>query len=181
MKDNSNKDKAIDEYFDLIDTKKVTALQSGDGTSAKKSKAASEKGKSGGKQSKKANDTRKRGIAVCTAVAIIVLAVILTILAVNKYISGITEYDVLKGDWLYNVYYTYEFDGKGSGAMKITDGDTYKFSYEISGDLLNIDFADYNVTDCEYSFAVEGDILTLVAVKGTITPGEKYTLDRITE
>jgi hypothetical protein len=176
MKDNSNKDKAIDEYFDLIDAKKDIPLRKDEETSAKKPKTVPKNSK-GGSNIKK--NSKHSPVLYSASAVIIVLIIILTIFAVKSIRESAS--DVLKGDWLYNVYYVYEFDGKGSGAMKITDGDTYKFSYEISGDLLSIDFADYNVTDCEYSFTVEGDILTLVAVKGTITPGEKYTLDRITE
>ncbi len=176
MKDNSSKDSAINEYFDLIDTKKNINSQKSEDASVKKSKTASKKGS--GVPNKKKNS--KRSPAFYTAVAvIIVLIIILTIFAVKAIRNSAS--DVLKGDWLYNVYYVYEFDGKGSGAMKITDGNTYKFSYAISDNLLSIDFDDYNVTDCEYTFTVEGDILTLVAVKGTVTVGAKYTLDRITE
>lgn len=63
--------------------------------------------------------------------------------------------------------------------MCIEETNHYKFTYTIDGDTLKIDYALGYVTDCEYDFKLENNNLTLIGGKGTVNPGQEYTLERI--
>lgn len=83
--------------------------------------------------------------------------------------------DPLTGTWDYDGDTTYQFDGKGSGAMILTSA-TYDFSYQVKGDQLFIDFSNEAARDCAYTFSVNDNTLTLTGGEGTI--GGTYELHR---
>lgn len=107
------------------------------------------------------------------ASALLVVIIIIIILIV-KGCSGAT--DALAGTWNFDSNTTYEFDGKGSGAMVLSLAN-YDFTYEIKDNQLYIDFSNESVHDATYEFSVKGDTLTLVGGEGTI--GGTYELNKV--
>ena len=69
-------------------------------------------------------------------------------------------------------------DGKGGGCMCIDEKDHYEFTYDITGDAVSIDFKSDNVVDCQYTFSVDSDKLTLTGGEGTAQPGAVYELTK---
>lgn len=84
--------------------------------------------------------------------------------------------DRLSGVWDCDGYTAYRFDGRGSGALRLSAAQ-YEFTYRIDGDRLFIDFADEAARDGAYTFRVEGDRLHLRGGEGTI--GGNFELRRI--
>ena len=100
--------------------------------------------------------------------------IIVAIILIVKGCSGAT--DALAGTWDLDSNTTYEFDGKGSGAMLLTLAD-YDFTYEIKDNQLYIDFVNESAHDATYEFSVKGDTLTLIGGEGTI--GGTYELTKV--
>lgn len=84
--------------------------------------------------------------------------------------------NALAGTWDLDSNTTYEFDGKGSGAMLLTLAD-YDFTYEIKDNQLYIDFVNESAHDATYEFSVKGDTLILIGGEGTI--GGTYELTKV--
>lgn len=76
------------------------------------------------------------------------------------------EPDVLQGTWRYDEHTTYEFDGKRRGCMDLTTI-RVEFTYKVKKDVVILNFADDNLSDCVYEFHVNGDELTLEGGEGT--------------
>ena len=106
----------------------------------------------------------------CCAVALFVLVLLIVLL-----VKGCSGSDPLTGTWDYDSNTTYQFDGKGSGAMLLTSA-TYDFSYQVKDDQLFIDFSNEAARDCTYTFSVNDNTLTLTGGEGTI--GGTYELHR---
>lgn len=85
----------------------------------------------------------------------------------------------LAGVWHYDQYTEYEFDGKGKGCMCLDGNNHFEFSYKTEGNALYLDFILDYVTDCQYSYNIEGEKLTLVGGEGTAEVGKKYELTKI--
>ena len=105
---------------------------------------------------------------------IILLAVLLAltlviIFAVSKKSS------TLIGTFVYDEYTEYVFEKDGSGRLTVDDL-SYEYAYKISGDKLTLDFTENVVRDCEYTFSVKGNELTLIGGKNT--DGGTYTLKK---
>ncbi len=126
---------------------------------------------------------RRIGAAVFGAAVLAVLAIIILLICRgcgNKVGSSVGTAE-LSGNWKYDEYTVYEFDGEGSGCMCLDGNTHYEFTYTVSEDVLKLDFkADY-VTDCEYTFKIDKDTLTLVGGNGTANPGQEYVLAKIEE
>lgn len=75
--------------------------------------------------------------------------------------------DALAGVWDCDGYTAYRFDGRGRGALLLSDSE-YEFTYRLEGDWLFIDFADEAARDSAYTFRVEGDRLRLKGGERTI-------------
>ncbi|MDD4496423.1 MAG: DUF5640 domain-containing protein [Eubacteriales bacterium] len=73
---------------------------------------------------------------------------------------------VLNGTFVYDKYTEYELDGKGAGCMCLGE-QHYAFVYTALGDQLKLDFENAAVHDCNYSFSLNGDSLTIVGGEGT--------------
>ena len=71
----------------------------------------------------------------------------------------------------------YTFREDGSGELWLS-GAPYKFRFTLSGRTLSIDFDAEALADCEYEIAYTDTGLELTAGKGTVTQGEKFTLNR---
>lgn len=71
----------------------------------------------------------------------------------------------------------YTFREDGSGELRLS-GAPYGFRFTLSGKTLYIDFEAEALADCEYEIAYTDTGLELTAGKGTVTQGEKFTLNR---
>lgn len=68
--------------------------------------------------------------------------------------------------------------GKKLHAMCIEETNHYEFTYDIDGNTLKVDYALDYVTDCEYTYTVDGEKLTLLGGNGTAEPGKAYELTK---
>ena len=75
--------------------------------------------------------------------SVLLIVIIVAIILIVKGCSGAT--DALAGTWDLDSNTTYEFDGKGSGAMLLTLAD-YDFTYEIWAISLNVNTAATDVS-----------------------------------
>lgn len=71
----------------------------------------------------------------------------------------------------------YTFREDGSGELRLS-GAPYRFRFTLSGKTHSIDFEAEALADCEYEIAYTDTGLELTAGKGTVTQGEKFTLNR---
>lgn len=126
-----------------------------------------------------ARKRRMHRIAVFGTLLLAVLVVIIFLICRGCENKG--NLSVLTGSWRYDEYTVYEFDGEGNGCMCLDGNTHYEFTYSIDGDLLKLDFSPDYVTDCEYTFKVDNENLTLTGGKGTANPGQEYMLAKIEE
>lgn len=119
---------------------------------------------------RKRRQRRKQHRLILCAAALLVL-----ILLIVVFVKGCSGSDQLTGTWDYDGNTTYQFDGKGSGAMLLTSA-TYDFSYQVKDAQLFIDFSNEAVRDCTYTFSVNDNTLTLTGGEGTV--GGTYELHR---
>lgn len=99
-------------------------------------------------------------------IAVIVLAIVLIGLIIFLFVGPNKQNNALIGTWKYDQYTEYEFYDNGKGCLCVDDVH-YEYEYKIAGDKLKLDFTEDIVRDCEYSFTVENNILTLVGGEGT--------------
>ena len=128
-----------------------------------------------------ARKRRMRRIRAAVIGTLFLAVLIIIILLICRGCGSKDNLSVLTGNWRYDEYTVYEFDGKGSGCMCLDGNTHYEFAYSIDGDLLKLDFALDYVTDCEYTFKVDKESLTLVGGKGTANPGQEYMLAKTEE
>ncbi len=123
--------------------------------------------------------THRRGAAVLWAVglALLILAIVLIILKCAPRDRN-TE---LVGVWRYDAYTEYSFWDGSRGCMYLDGNTHYDFSYSIQGNTLSIDFVLEYVTDCQYTYTLNGSRLTLVGGEGTAEVGKVYELTKKTE
>jgi len=84
--------------------------------------------------------------------------------------------DPLIGKWDMDGVTAYEFLENGTGNLLLPSFE-YAFTYVIEEETISLEFADENVKDAVYQFAVQADVLTLDG--GTNTTQGTYTLKRI--
>lgn len=82
----------------------------------------------------------------------------------------------LTGVWYYDQYTEYEFDSEGNGCMCLDGNNHFEFTYKTEDDTLYFDFVLDYVTDCQYTYTVDGDKLILVGGEGTAEVGKVYEL-----
>ena len=111
------------------------------------------------------------------AVALAVLVLVIVLIC-KGCAGGKKDLSVLQGTWYYDQYTEYEFDGKGNGCMCIDKTNHYEFIYKAEDGTLYLDFALDYVTDCEYTYTVDSDKLTLVGGNDTVEPGKVYELTK---
>lgn len=99
-------------------------------------------------------------------IAVIALAIVLVGLIIFLIVGPGKQNNALIGTWKYDQYTEYEFYDNGKGCLCVDDVH-YEYEYKISGDKLTLDFTEDVVRDCEYTFTVENNNLTLVGGEGT--------------
>lgn len=99
-------------------------------------------------------------------IAVIVLAIVLIGLIIFLIVGPSKQNNALIGTWRYDQYTEYEFHDNGKGCLCVDDVH-YEYEYKIAGDKLTLDFTEDVVRDCEYTFTVENNNLTLVGGEGT--------------
>lgn len=112
---------------------------------------------------------RKRRILLLTLLLIVAVITVIVIALVNK-----PDIKII-GVWQYNEYTKYEFAEDGTGCLCADDAH-YEYTYKLSGDKVIIDFEKDIVRDCEYSYSVKDNTLTLIGGDGT--DGGTYELKR---
>ena len=172
----TDKDKEDDEFLEIYDkgngnnpTQRQSAQQTR--TTARPGRYLSSK-----RMSAKKRKARRRKIAVVSVLALAVLVLIIVLIC--RGCAG-GNYDNLSGVWHYDQYTEYEFDGEGKGCMCLDGTNHFEFTYKAEDGTLYLDFALDYVTDCQYTYTVDGDKLTLIGGKGTV--GGTYTLTRVEE
>ncbi len=123
------------------------------------SSGLSQKGKYTRKPAKRKN--RQIILVVCLAVILLVVVVAAILL-----LSGSKVNSELVGKWRYNEYTAYEFYDNGKGCLCLDDVH-YEYTFKVSSNKLTLDFSEDIVRDCEYTFHVDGDALTIVGGEGT--------------
>ncbi|MBQ4283247.1 MAG: hypothetical protein IJB96_04890 [Lachnospira sp.] len=129
------------------------------------SRSSSNNGRYAGHYERRTPKKRKRRnnkAILMIAAVLIVIAVVISLLI----FGGNKNNDVLVGTWRYDQYTAYEFNDDGTGCLCVDDVH-YEYKYNISGDKLKLDFTEDVVRDCEYTFTVENEKLTLVGGEGT--------------
>ena len=106
--------------------------------------------------------------------ALILAVVVLGIVLICKSCSKATDASDFNGTYYIDDYTSYEFDGKGKGAMCLGDTTRYVFDYLIKDDEISFDFEDSRVKDAAYSFTVDKSTITLIESGGTTS----YTLSK---
>lgn len=107
---------------------------------------------------------RKNRFICFSIVAIAVIAVIVLFATLKSPLVGVWHMDEVT---------TYEFYRNGEGAMVLPSAE-YEFTYSVSDDTLSIDFNFEGAKDAEYTFAIEGNTLTLYG--GNTTNQGTYVL-----
>ncbi len=79
----------------------------------------------------------------------------------------------LEGKWYMDDVTAYEFFDSSNGAMVLPSSE-YEFTYIIKDNILRIDFDYEGAKDAQYTFAIDGDILTLEG--GNATTQGTYVL-----
>lgn len=119
-----------------------------------------------------------RSTTVCSSPTVILILIVVAALLLTGCSGSKGDLTALEGTWRYAEHTEYEFDGKGGGCMCIDEKDHYEFTYDITGDAVSIDFKSDNVVDCQYTFSVDSDKLTLTGGEGTAQPGAVYELTK---
>lgn len=108
------------------------------------------------------------GIGSVTAILLVVMIVL----------ANCNEKSELVGVWRYDAYTEYEFADKGHGCICLDGNTHYEFVYSTKNNVIYMDFVQDYVTDCQYTYSIEGDKLTLVGGEGTAEVGKTYELTR---
>ena len=112
---------------------------------------------------------RKRRLLLLTFVLIVAVITVIVITLANKPDTKII------GVWQYDEYTKYDFNEDGTGCL-CADDVHYEYTYKLSGDKVIIDFEEDVVRDCDYTYSVEEDTLTLIGGDGT--DGGTYKLEK---
>lgn len=116
---------------------------------------------------------RKRKSRINIAIIMVMVLIVL--------IAGILAYVLLDkgnplvGTWVYDSYTQYVFEKDGKGCLLVDDV-RYDYSYKTNGEKLTIDFSEDVVRDCEYTFSIDKNELTIVG--GENTDGGTYKLKK---
>ena len=126
---------------------------------------------------KKRRKNHRRKLILISALAL--ASVILVIILLCKGCSTDKKTNAeLAGVWHYDQYTEYEFDSEGNGCMCLDGNNHFEFTYKTKDDTLHLDFALDYVTDCQYTYTVDGDKLTLVGGEGTAEVDKVYELTK---
>lgn len=101
---------------------------------------------------------QRKHLRLVIALAVVILAVLIVLL------FWLGRKDDLTGAWQFEDTF-FEFNGRGKGIWMQGD-EIERFSYEIHGTQLSLDFRRENVPDVTYSFYTEGEFLVLTDPMG---------------
>lgn len=113
-----------------------------------------------------------------SSVLVLLVIFVVGLVMLLKGCSGDKLPKELQGRWRYDQNTLYEFAADGTGSLYLQDNIRYDFTCKAKDDTLYIDFKQDYVTDCEYSYFVDGYVLTITGGTGTATPGISYELTR---
>lgn len=113
---------------------------------------------------------------ILISVLTLVMAIFVVILLFKGCSNDKNTNSELAGVWYYDQYTEYEFDCEGNGCMCLDGNNHFEFTYKVENGVLYLDFALDYVTDCQYTYSVDGDKLTLVGGEGTAEVGKVYEL-----
>jgi len=116
-----------------------------------------------GRYEKRPTKRRKKQNKLIALIAVVIIAIIVACIFI---FSGPKVNSELVGKWRYNEYTAYEFYDNGKGCLCIDDVH-YEYTFKTSSDKLSLDFTEDVVRDCEYTFSVDGNELTIVGGEGT--------------
>ena len=114
----------------------------------------------------KSRNNKKRRLWILAAVEVFVL------LALVVGLVALLNRNPLQGNWYDQGRLTYKFGSNGKGVLVLEDG-LARFSYEIKGDTLIIDFQRRDIPDETYQFSVEKD--SLILDNGSATAPQTYS------
>lgn len=112
---------------------------------------------------------QKRRLLLLIFVLILAVITVIVITLANK-----PDAEII-GVWQYDEYTKYEFNKDGTGCL-FADDVHYEYTYKLSGDKIIINFEKDVVRDCDYTYSVEDDTLTLIGGDGT--DGGTYKLEK---
>lgn len=171
----NDKDKEYDEFLEIYN--KGNGNRPTQRQSAPQTRTTTRPGRylSSKRMSAKKRKARQRKIAVVSALALVVFVLIIVLIC-KSCTGGNYDNAELYGIWRYDQYTEYEFDGAGKGCMCLDGNNHFEFTYKAEDGTLQLDFALDYVNDCQYTYSVEGEKLTLVGGKGTAEVGKVYEL-----
>lgn len=123
----------------------------------------------------------RQHIWIGVSTVFLALMILLIVLLFIGQTGGNKELLELKGCWYYDEYTEYEFDGEGRGRMFFDKGKAFEYNYTVKDNIVYLDFELEYVTDCQYTYMVEGDTLTLIGGKGTSEIDKEYVLTKLHE
>ena len=106
--------------------------------------------------------------------ALILAAVVLGIVLICRSCSKTPDASDFDGTYYIDDYTAYEFDGKGKGAMCLGGTTRYVFDYSVKDDTVSFDFEDMHINDTTYTFALNGDTITITEISGA----NSYTMTK---
>lgn len=109
-----------------------------------------------------------------TVSALILAVVVLGIVLICKSCSKTPDASDFDGTYYIDDYTAYEFDGKGKGAMCLGGTTRYVFDYSVKDDTVSFDFEDMHINDITYTFALNGDTITITETSGA----NSYTMTK---
>ena len=176
----NDKDKEYNEFLEIYNkgngnnpTQRQSAQQTR--TTARPGRYLSSK-----RMSAKKRQARQRNIAVASVFALVVLVLVIVLIC-KSCAGGSNDNADLSGVWHYDQYTEYEFDGEGKGCMCLDSTNHFEFTYKAEDGTLHLDFSLDYVTDCQYTYTVDGDKLTLIGGEGTAEVGKVYELTLVKE
>ncbi len=122
-------------------------------------------------ESEKSARSRSLYIVVIIIVALVALgAALFYMVELRHVMSGASRFD---GTYAIDDYTSYEFDGKGNGAMCLGNTTKYAFDYTVKDDTVTFDFEDDRVNDTTFTFTIADGVITL-----TQSDGASYTMEK---
>jgi len=126
-----------------------------------------------GKYYRKSTHKKRRRKSRAPIITAIIISIVI-IVGVFAYFL-INKSNPIEGTWVYDSYTQYVFEKDGTGCFEVDDVH-YEYTYKINGNNLSMDFTEDVVRDCEYTFTIEENTLTLVGGKNT--DGGTYQLTK---
>ena len=116
-----------------------------------------------GRYKRKPTKRRKRHIKLIVCLSVVLLVIVAVCIFI---FSGPKVNSELIGKWRYNEFTAYEFYDNGKGCLCLDDVH-YEYTFKTSSNKLTLDFSQDVVRDCEYTFDVYANELTIVGGEGT--------------